>query len=56
MAQLVEQSIPNQKIRGSNPVIDNIIFYQLFWKVENKEKEAENGKFLKEDTAKIGVT
>ena len=53
MSQLVKRSLPTTKVRGSNPVIGK--FYlehlftdcQLFWKDENKEKEAGIGPFLK---------
>ena len=42
MAQLVERSLPNPEVRGSNPVIGKIywtfIYCQLYWKDENKEK------------------
>ena len=48
LAQLVERSIPTPEVRGSNPVIGKIcVYYQLYWKDENKEKEAWNGPFLK---------
>ena len=46
VAELVEQLLPTQEIRGLNPVIGNFIYYQLYlndWKDENKEKEAGNG-------------
>ena len=39
---MVERSLPTQEIRVSNPVFGNFIYYQLYWKVENKEKEAGN--------------
>ena len=52
MAQLVEQSLPIAEVCGSNPVIGkkNIlnIYCQLYWKDENKEKEAGNGPFFYE--------
>ena len=39
VAQLVEQSLPTPEVRGSNPVIGKIyLYYQLYWKDENKEK------------------
>ena len=51
MAQLVERSLPIPEVRGSNPVIGkslNWTFYcQLYWKDENKEKEAGKGLFFK---------
>ena len=34
VSQLVEQLFPIPEIRSSNPVIGNIIFYQLNWKAE----------------------
>ena len=48
VAQLVERLLPIPEVRGSNPVIGKIIlniYCQLYWKVENKEKEAENDAF-----------
>ena len=51
VAQLVERSLPIQEVRGLNPVIGKIywkiVFCQLYWKDENKEKEAVNGPFKK---------
>ena len=52
VVQLVERSLPTAEVRGSNPVIGKLlyrtfIYCQLYWKDENKEKEAENGPFLK---------
>ena len=38
VAQLVERSLPIPAICGSNLVIGNIIYYQLYWKDENYEK------------------
>ena len=47
LAQLVERSIPTPEVRGLNPVIGKIcVYYQLYWKDENKEKEAWNGPFF----------
>ena len=43
VAQLVELSLPIPEIHGSNPAIGNIIYYQQYWKDENKEKEAGHG-------------
>ena len=49
-AQLVERLLPIPEVRGSNPVIGkivlNIVYCQLYWKDENKEKEAGNGPFF----------
>ena len=46
----VEQSFPIIEGRGSNQVIDkiivNIVYYESYWKDENKEKEAGNAPFL----------
>ena len=55
MAQLVERSLPIPEVRGSNPVIGKNLFLYLnicllstvYWKDENKEKEAGNGPFKK---------
>ena len=51
VAQLVERSLPMPEVRGSNPVIGkNILNIYLlstvYWKDENKEKEAGNGPFF----------
>ena len=50
----------NPEVRGSNPVIgknlliSNIcILSTVYWKDENKEKEAGNGPFLKENILSI---
>ena len=43
VAQLVERSLPTPEVRGLNPVIGKL----LYWKDENKEKEAGNGPFKK---------
>ena len=52
-AQLVERLLPIPEVRGSNPVIGkivlNIVYCQLYWKDENKEKEAGNGPFFKKN-------
>ena len=46
VAQLVERSLLIPEVRGSNPVIGKIywifVYCQLYWKDENKEKEAGN--------------
>ena len=52
VAQLVEQSVPKPEVRGSNPVIGknllNIcLLSTVYWKDENKEKEAGNCPFFK---------
>ena len=48
VAQLVERSLPIAEVHGSSPVIGKIyIEHVLYWKDENKEKEAGNGPFLK---------
>ena len=50
MAQLVERSITIPAVRGQNPVICKkrlSIYFQLYQKDRNKEKEAGNGPFLK---------
>ena len=48
VAQLVERLLPTPEIRCSNPVIGNIIYYQLdlksdIEKTKIKKKEAANG-------------
>ena len=52
VAQFVERSLPTPEIRGLNPVIGKFyllstVFKKLYWKNENKEKEAGKGPFLK---------
>ena len=52
VAQLVERSLPIPEVRGSNPVIgkkyiEHLLLSTVFWKDENKEKEAGNGPFKK---------
>ena len=51
VAQLVERLLPIPDVRSTNPVIDKKIilniYCQLYWKDENKEKEAGNGIFKK---------
>ena len=55
VAQLVDRSLPIQEVRGSNPVISKKLFIlnicllsTVYWKDENKEKEAGNSqKMLK---------
>ena len=54
VAQLVEQSLPILEVCGSNPVISKIHLFLLnicllstvYWKDENKEKEAGDGPFF----------
>ena len=54
VAQLVERSLPIPEVRGLNPVIRKIYLFQLnicllstvYWKDENKEKEAGDGSFF----------
>ena len=55
VAQLVEQLLPIPEVRGSNPVIGKKILNicllsTVYWKDNNKEKEAGNGPFLKNYT------
>ena len=54
VAQLVERLLPIPEVRGSNPVIGKNLFKlnisllsTLYWKDENKEKEAGNGPLFK---------
>ena len=45
---LAERSLPTPEIHSSNPVIGEFlenIHSKLYWKDENKEKEAGNGRF-----------
>ena len=58
VAQLVEQSLPLPEVCGLNPVIGKNLFIlnicllsTVYWKDENKEKEAGDGPFFK----KIGI-
>ena len=48
---VVERLLPIPEVYGSNPVSGKNVYWtftlQLYWKDENKEKEAENGPFLK---------
>ena len=50
VVQLVERSLPTPEIHGSNPVIGKfyklLTVFNLYWKDENKEKEAGRGPFL----------
>ena len=53
VAQLVEQFLPIPEVRRSNPVIGKKLFVlnicllsTVYWKDENKEKEAGNGPFF----------
>ena len=55
MARLVERSLPIPEVRGSNPIIRKIYLFLLnicllltvYWKDENKEKEAGDSPFNK---------
>ena len=54
VAQLVERLLPIPDVRGSNPVIGKNLFIlniclllTVYWKDENKEKEAGIGPFKK---------
>ena len=54
VAQLVERLLPIPEVRGLNPVIGKNLFIlnicllsPVYWKDENKEKEAWNGPFKK---------
>ena len=53
-AQLVERLFPTTEVCDSNPVITkfilNNVHCQLYWKDENKEKEAGNGPFKKTES------
>ena len=56
VAQLVELLLPISEAHGSNPVIGkknsilNIcLLSTVYWKDENKEKDAGNGPFFKKD-------
>ena len=52
VAQLAERSLPTAEVCGLNPVIGKFlyrtfIYCQMYWKDENKEKEAGQGPFKK---------
>ena len=50
MAQLIERSLPTPEVQGSRPVIGKFYlsnYCQLYWKDENKEKEAGKLSLLK---------
>ena len=54
VTQLVERLLPTPEVRGSNPVIgkllyETFVYCQLYWKDENKEKEAGNGPFFEKE-------
>ena len=58
VAQLVERLLPIPEARGLNPVIGKNVFIlnifllsTVYWKDENKEKEARDGPFLKKRLA-----
>ena len=57
VAQLVERSLPIPEVHGSNSVIGKNLFIlnicllsTVYWKDENKEKEAGDGPFFKKVT------
>ena len=59
VAQLVERSLPIPEVRGSNPVISKYLFIlnicllsNVYWKDKNKEKEAGNGPFWKNNESR----
>ena len=52
VAELVELLLPILEVHRSNPVIGKLlygkfVYCQLYWKDENKEKEAGNGPLFK---------
>ena len=52
VGQLVEWSLPTNEVSSSPPVIGKLfcrtfVYCQLYWKDENKEKEAGNSPFFK---------
>ena len=60
VAQLVERSLLIPEVRGLNPVISKYLFIlnisllsTVYWKDKNKEKEAGNGSFKKNNTEKM---
>ena len=57
VAQLVERSLLIPEVRGSNPVIGKIywifVYCQLYWKDENKGKEAGNCPFFLKKTLSL---
>ena len=60
VAQLVEQSLPIPEVCGSNPIIGKNLYWtfycQLYWKYENKEKEAGKGPIFKKQNQVIAET
>ena len=59
MAQLVDRLLPIPEVRSSNPVIGKNLYWtfysQLYWKDENKEKEAGKGPFKKTISQPVAV-
>ena len=59
VAQLVERLHPTPEVRSSNPVIGKKIIlnvcYQLYWKDENKEKEAGIDPFFKKKSSETNT-
>ena len=63
VAQLVEWSLPIPEVRGSNPVIRKIYLFLLnicllstvYWKDENKEKDAGDGPFKKRKSRELPI-
>ena len=59
VAQLVEWSLPISEVHSWNPVIGKKIklniYCQLYWIDENKEKEAVNGPFKKQNNLGGGI-
>ena len=51
VTQLVKRSLPTPEVQGLNPVIGKFFYRtfvcQLYRKYKNKDKEDENGPFLK---------
>ena len=62
VAQLVERALPIPEVRGSNPDIGINLFRlniclqsTVYWKDENKEKEAGNGPFYIKKTKEKSI-
>ena len=47
VAQLVERSLPTPEPDIGKLLYGTFVYYHLFWKDKNKEKEAGNGPYLK---------
>ena len=55
VAQLVEQSLPIPEVQGHRQKFILNIYCQLYWKDENKEKEARNCPFFKKGNNDVTI-